>query len=77
MSLLVRKDRLPEEVNEYPLAPVQPNDKAEVTHSVIELRKPCDQFPPPQANSTSDEVEVKVLTATPVYQYSLVYWLFC
>ena len=66
VSLLVRKDKLPEEMNEYPMAPVQPKDKAEVTHSVIELPKPQDQSPPPQANS--DEVEVKVLTATPVYQ---------
>ena len=66
VSLLVRKDRLPEEMNEYLMAPVQPKDKAEVTHSVIELPKPCDQSPPPQANN--DEVEVKVLTATPVYQ---------
>ena len=48
------------------MAPVQPKDKAKVTHSVIELPKPRDQSPPPQANS--DEVEVKVLTATPVYQ---------
>ena len=66
VSLLVRKDRLPEEVNEYPMAPVQPKDKAEVTHSVIELPKPRDQSPPPQANI--DEVEIKVLTATPMYQ---------
>ena len=66
VSLLVRKDKLPEEMNEYPMAPVQPKDKAEVTHSVIELPKPRDQSPPPQANN--DEVEVKVLTATPVYQ---------
>ena len=66
VSLLVRKDKLPEEMNEYPMAPVQPKDKAEVTHSVIELPKPHDQSPPPQANS--GEVEVKLLTATPVYQ---------
>ena len=66
VSLLVRKDKLPEEMNEYPMAPVQPKDKAEVTHSVIELPKPRDQSPPPQANN--DEVEVKVPTATPVYQ---------
>ena len=66
VSLLVRKDRLPEEVNEYSMAPVQPKDKAEVTHSVIELPKPRDQSPPPQANS--DEVEIKILTTTPMYQ---------
>ena len=66
MSLLVRKNMPRQEVDEYPMAPIQPKNKAEVTHSVIELPKPCDQSPPPQANS--DEVEVKVLTATPVYQ---------
>ena len=63
--LLVRKDQPTEEVNEYPLAPVQPA-KAEVTHSVIELPKPRDQSPPPEVNF--DEIEVKELTATPVYQ---------
>ena len=52
VSLLVRKDKLPEEVNEYPLAPIQP---AEVTHSVIEIPKPRDQSPPPETNS--DEAE--------------------
>ena len=67
VSLLVRKDKLPEEMNEYPMAPVQPKVKAEVTHSVIELPKPCDQSPPPQAYN-NDEIEVKLLTATPVYQ---------
>ena len=67
VSLLVRKDKLPEEMNEYPMAPVQSKDKAEVTHSVIELPKPCDQSPPPQAYN-NDEIEVKLLTATPVYQ---------
>ena len=61
VSLLVRKNKPCQEVNEHPMAPVQPKDKAEVTHSVIELPKPRDQSPPPQANS--DEVEVKVLTA--------------
>ena len=66
VSLLVRKNKPRQEVDEYPMAPVQPKNKAEVTHSVIELPKPRDQSPPPQANS--DEVEVKVLTATPVYQ---------
>ena len=59
--LLVRKDRLHgEEVNEYPVAPVQPAAKAEVTHSVIELPKPRDQSPPPEdTNSEQNE-------ATPV-----------
>ena len=61
--LLVRKDRPHgEDVNEYPLAPVQPVSKAEVTHSVIELPKLRDQSPPPEdTNSEQNE-------ATPVYQ---------
>ena len=61
---LVRNDQPPEEVNEYSLAPVQPA-KAEVTHSVIELPKPRNQSPPSEVNF--DEIEVKELTATPVY----------
>ena len=45
--LLGRKDQSQgDEMNEYPLAPVQP---AEVTHSVIEI--PRDQSPPPEADS--------------------------
>ena len=49
--LLVRKDhpRLGEEVNEYPLAPVQLG-KDEVTFSVIEIPKPRDQSPTPEEN---------------------------
>ena len=63
--LLVRKDKpRREEVNEYPLAPVQPA-KAEVTHSVIEIPKPQNQSPPQEAKS--NEVEIKELTATPIY----------
>ena len=66
VSLLVRKNKPLQEVNEYLLAPAEPAE-TEVTYSIIELPKPCDQSPPPQANN--DEVEVKVLTATPtVYQ---------
>ena len=59
--LLARRD-LPrgEEVGEYPLALVQPA-KAEVTHSVIEILKPRDQSPPPEANT--DQIVV-----IPVYQ---------
>ena len=64
VSRLIRKGQPPEEVNEYPLAPVQPA-KAEVTHSVIEIPKPRDQSPPPGTNS-SDEVEEFI--ALPVYQ---------
>ena len=62
----MRKEKLQEEVNKYHLAPVQSKEKAEVTHSFIEIPKPRDQSPPPEANSY--ELEVKVLTATPVYQ---------
>ena len=65
VSLLVRKNKPLSEVNEYLLAPVEPAE-TEVTYSIIELPKPRDQSPPLEANS--DEVEVKVLTATPVYQ---------
>ena len=66
VSLLVRKNKPLPEVNEYLLAPVEPAE-TEVTYSIIELLKPCDQPPPLEANN--DEVEVKVLTATPtVYQ---------
>ena len=64
--LLVRKDQLPKEVDEYPLVPVQPTQAEEVTCSVIEIPKPCDHSPPPEVNF--DEIEVRQLTATPVYQ---------
>ena len=69
MHLLVRKD-FPrgEEVNECPLAPVQPAKTAVVTHSVIEMPKPWDQSPPPEANSDQIEVREITYTATPVYQ---------
>jgi hypothetical protein len=51
--LLFRKDQPQgEEVNEYPLAPVQPAD-GKVTHSVVEILRPCDQ-PPPEENTESD-----------------------
>ena len=67
--MLVRKDqsRQREEVNEYPLAPIQPA-KDEVTFSVIEIPKPRDQSPPPEENR--DKIEVKEITCTaiPVYQ---------
>ena len=53
-----------EEVNEYPLAPVQPA-KVVVTHLVIELPKPHDQSPPPEVNFV--DIEVKELTATLAY----------
>ena len=67
--LLVRKDhpRLGEEVNEYPLAPVQPG-KDEVTFSVIEIPKPRDQSPPPEENNDQIEAKEIICIATPVYQ---------
>ena len=67
--LLVRKDhpRPGEEVNEYPLAPVQPG-KDEVTFSVIEIPKPRDQSPPPEENNDQIEVKEIICTATPVYR---------
>ena len=59
--LLIRKDQPQgEEENEYPLIPVQ-SAKAEVTHSVIEIPKPCDKSPP--SETISDRIEL-----TPVYQ---------
>ena len=58
--LLVRKDhpRLGEEVNEYPLAPVQPGkDEVHVTHSVVDIPESRDQSPTPEENN--DQIEVK------------------
>ena len=55
--LLVRKDQPPEEVNEYPLAPVQEPDNTELTHSIIVIPNPRDQSPLPEANC--DEIMVK------------------
>ena len=73
VHLLVRKDqpRQAEEVNEYSLDPVQPA-KGKVTHSVVEISRPCDQPPPllPPEENTNQIVEVReiICTATPVYQ---------
>ena len=55
--------------NEYPLVPVQPAAKAEVTHSVIEIPKPRDQSPPPE-DTDCEQIEIKEIacTLTPVYQ---------
>ena len=66
--LLVRKDhpRPGEEVNEYPLAPVQPG-KDEVTFSVIEIPKPRDQSPNPEENNDQIEAKEIICTATPEY----------
>ena len=68
MYLLVRKDQpRGEEVNEYPLILLQPA-KAEVTCSVVEIPKPHDQSPPPEANRDEIEVKESMCIATPVYQ---------
>jgi hypothetical protein len=53
-----------EEVNEYPLAPVQPAE-GKVTHSVVEILRLCDQ-PPPEENTDQIEAEER---ATPVDHY--------
>ena len=53
--LLVRKDKHPKEEDGVVLAPAQPAN-AEITHSVIEISKPCDDSPPPQANSNEATV---------------------
>ena len=67
--LLIRKDppRLGEEVNEYPLVPVQPG-KDEVTFSVIEIPKPRDLSPTPEENNDQIEVKEIICTATPEYR---------
>ena len=68
--LLVRKDQphLGEEVNEYPLAPVQPG-KGKVTFSIIEIPKPRDQPPIPEENNDQTEAKENICTATPEYHY--------
>ena len=69
--LLIRKDRpRGEEEHEYlQLAPVQPA-KTEVTYSIVEIPKPCDQSPPPEDYDVDDRIEVRELLCaeTPVYQ---------
>jgi uncharacterized membrane protein YidH (DUF202 family) len=69
--LLVRKDQSRrEEEHEYlQLAPVQPA-KAEITYSVVEIPKPCDQSPPPEDYDVNDKIEVGELMSaeTPIYQ---------
>ena len=68
MYLLVRKDQPQgEEVDEYPLLPVQPA-KGEVTCSVIEIPKLRDQSLPPENNCDEIEVKESMCTATPMYQ---------
>ena len=55
--LLVKKERLAEDLDEYPLAPVKPAN-AEVTHSEIEPPKRDDQDPPHDDREDSDEQEI-------------------
>ena len=63
VALLVKKDKPAMELNEYPLAPVQP----EITCSVIELPKP-DQHPPMETNDVEPEVIEYPQLVTPPYQ---------
>ena len=57
VKLLIRNEKPPEDLNEYPLAPVKPTN-AEVTHSVVEPPKRDDQDPPPADSKDSDEKEI-------------------
>ena len=57
VTLLIKKERPADDLNEYPLAPVNPAN-AEVTHSVIEPPKRDDQDPPPADRKDSDEQEI-------------------
>ena len=57
MYLLVRKDQPREEVNEYPLAPVQEPANTGITHSIIAITNHHDESPPPEDNN--DEIKVK------------------
>ena len=71
--LLVRKDRHRrefEEEHEYlQLAPVQPAT-AEVTYSIVEIPKPCDQSPQlPADYDVDDKIEVRELLCTETIGY--------
>ena len=57
VTLLVKKERPANDLNEYLLAPINPTN-AEVTHSVIEPPKRDDQDPPPADCEDSDEQEI-------------------
>ena len=60
--LLIRKEKIPVELNEYPLAPVKPAT-AQVTHSVVEVHKP--QCPPPEDDSDEvGDIQVREIVAT-------------
>ena len=66
--LLVRKEKIPVELNEYPLAPVKPATARQVTHSVVEVYKP--QCPPPEDDSDEiADIQVREIVVTdPTYQ---------
>ena len=55
--LLIKKEKPPEDLNEYPLAPVQPVN-AVVTYSVVERPKRAEDDPPPADRKDSDEQEI-------------------
>ena len=55
--LLIKKEKPPEDLNEYPLAPVQLANAA-VTHSVVERPKRAEEDPPPADRKDSDEQEI-------------------
>ena len=65
--LLIGKEKIPAELNEYPLAPVKPAT-AQVTHSVVEVHKP--QCPPPEDdNDEVGDIQVREIVATdPTYK---------
>ena len=55
--LLIKKEKPPEDLNEYPLAPVQLVN-AVVTHSVVERPKRAEDDPPPADRKDSDDQEI-------------------
>ena len=60
--LLIRKEKIPVELDEYPLAPVKPAT-AQVTHSVVEVHKP--QCPPPEDDSDEmADIQVREIVVT-------------
>ena len=65
--LLIRKEKIPVELNEYPLAPVKPAT-AQVTHSVVEVHKR--QCPPPEDDRDEmADIQVREIVVTdPTYQ---------
>ena len=55
--LLIKKEKPPEDLNEYPLIPVKP---AKVTYSVVEPPKRDDQDPPPACADSKDSDEQEI-----------------